>query len=155
MGCNGRNRPVPDNTATETQSFIYLCLGGEKWSHGRVHEQRNPRRRRLTMDPGPRTPAPPQNRRHTPASVRVPAFHSPGAASLSVGRSSLRGKQNLTREVSIHTNSRLTAMVVSKLISRFDAERRAHLLLIRLDRFFTSAPSVHTFPPFRRRSASD
>lgn len=29
MDCNERNRPVPDNTATETKSFIYLCLGGK------------------------------------------------------------------------------------------------------------------------------
>lgn len=103
---------------------------------------------KTSFDHGPR-------RRHTPASVRIPAFHCPGAASLSIGSSSLRGKQNLTREVSIHTNSWLTAMVVSKLISRFDAERRVHLLLIRLDHFFTSASSVYTFSPFRRRSASE
>lgn len=140
--------------------FTFAWVG--KWSHSHVHEQRDTRRRRLTVDRGPWavdhgpwTPAPPQNRRHTPASVRIPAFHSPGAASLSVGSSSLRGKQNLTREVSIHTNSGLTAMVGSKLIRRFDAERRAHLLLIRRDHFFTSASSVHTFFPFRRRSASE
>lgn len=154
MDCSERNRPVPDNTATETKSFIYLCLGGEKNGHTAMCVSKETHQDVVwpwtvdhgpwTVDPGTATEPPP----HT--------FHSPGAASLWIGSSSLRGgKPNLTREVSIHTNSRLTAMVVSKLIRRFDAERRVHLLLIRPDRFFTSASSVHTFSPFRRRSASE
>lgn len=77
--CNKTNRPVPDNIAANTRGFIYLCLGG-KWLHGRlskeIHEDG------WTTDDGPR-------HRHTSASVRIPAFHSPGAASLSIGSSSL------------------------------------------------------------------
>lgn len=151
-GLQWKESPRPRQYSNRNKKLYLPLLGwGKKWSHGHVREQRNTPRRRLTVDRGPWTVDP-----GTATEPPPHTFHSPGAASLWIGSSSLRGgKPNLTREVSIHTNSRLTAMVVSKLIRRFDAERRVHLLLIRPDRFFTSASSVHTFSPFRRRSASE
>lgn len=87
--------PVPTtkcNTATNTSGFIYLGLG-EKISHKRLNGQRNPQRRRL-MDAG-------HPHRHSTAarhqpSERISAFHSPAAASPSVGGINLRGKRNIT-----------------------------------------------------------
>lgn len=115
----------------------------KKHSHNRLHGQRNLRRRRLMDDGHP-------HRHSTTARHQIPAFHSHGAASLSIGSISLRGKPNITLEILIHTNSRLTAAPASKFVCSFDAERRVHLLLI-VDRL-TSAPVLFPSSALSARS---
>lgn len=87
------------------EALFTFDLVKKKKSDNRLHEQRNPRKCRL-MDDGH-----PQHHRQISDAERIPALHSPGAASLSVGSISLRGKRNITLEILIHTNSRFTVVV--------------------------------------------
>lgn len=75
------------------QAASFTLDWAKKISHKRLNEPRNPQRRRL-MDAG-------HPRRHSTAarhqpSERASAFHSPAAASPSVGGINLRGKRNIT-----------------------------------------------------------
>lgn len=58
----------------------------------------------------------------------------------------------------IHNKYQFTAAAASTRICSFEAERRVHLLLIRLDRFTSASPGhaePRTFSPLCRRSVSE
>lgn len=86
-GQQWKESPRPRQYSNRNKKLYLPLLGwGKKWSHGHVREQRNTPRRRLTVDHGPWTVDP-----GTATEPPPHTFHSPGAASLWIGSSSLRG----------------------------------------------------------------
>lgn len=120
-------RPLSNNKVQYKCKRLYLPLIGWKKF---TQPSEWPKKSTKTPFDGRQTSTPPQYHHQTSASKRIPAFHSLGAASLSIGSINLRGKRTITLEILIHTNSRYIVVVASKCICSFDAERRVHLLLI-------------------------